>query len=189
MQADALTGGFDNAPTAAALAFRALLEAMARPGVAQDIAGAMPPAPLSPAAGALVLTLADRTTPVHLAASHDLPALRDWITFHCGAPLVGAAQAVLAVGTWAALQPVARFARGTPEYPDRAATLVIETAGVAQVPVRLRGPGIRGEILAELPEVAGFAANAAGFPLGWDAFLTGGGRVSALPRSTKVDAV
>ena len=66
------------------------------------------------------LVLADPATPVHLAGEWDCPAVRDWVTFHSGAPLVGAAQAMFAVGRWDALQPVSRFAIGDAVYsrPD-----------------------------------------------------------------------
>ena len=90
MNSMALQGGFADAAVQSAHGFRASLEAMARPGSIQTVAGATPPAPLSDAAGALLLTLCDGTTPVHLAGAHDCAAVRDWITFHCGAPLVSA---------------------------------------------------------------------------------------------------
>ena len=98
MDAASLSGGFADTAREAARAFRASLDAMARPGTLQRVAGAMPPAPLSPAAGALILTLADTTTGLHLAPSHDTPSLRDWITFHTGAPFVGPEAAVFALG-------------------------------------------------------------------------------------------
>ena len=45
MLADTLTGGFSDPAVQSAHAFRAVMEAMARPGTVQDIAGAEPPAP------------------------------------------------------------------------------------------------------------------------------------------------
>ena len=125
MTPEALLGGFAAAPVQSAHAFRASLEAMARPGTLNSLTGATPPAPLSVAAGVLVLTLCDGTTPVHLAGAHDCTALRDWITFHTGAPLVAAEEAVFAIGAWDALQPVSRFAIGQPDYPDRSAMLIL----------------------------------------------------------------
>jgi len=182
----ALEGGFADAPVQAAVAFRAALEAMARPGTIHEVAGAAPPAPLSVAAGVLVLTLADPTTPLHLAPSHDTRAMREWIAFHSGAPLAAAADAALAVGTWEALAPVARFAAGTPESPDRSATLIVEMAALAAEGCRLAGPGIRGEARLALPDAAAFRMNNARYPLGFDVFLTAGARLAAVPRSTRV---
>ena len=182
-----LSGGFADIPREAAIAFRAALEAMARPGTIHTVAGAQPPAPLSPAAGALILTLCDPETPLWLAPALDVPAVRDWITFHCGAPLVGRAHAQFAVGDWAALAPLGDFAIGTPEYPDRSATLIVQMPALAPTGARLTGPGIRDAAHLSLPEIAPFAANRALFPLGLDFFFTAGREIAALPRSTKVE--
>jgi len=186
---EALTGGFADAPVEAARAFRAALDALARPGRIATLRGAVPPAPLSVAAGVLLLTLADQTTPLHLAGAWDSAAVRGWITFHCGAPLVGPAEAVFAVGDWAALHPLGRFSVGRADYPDRAATLIVEVAVLEAAGMRLSGPGIDGVAHLSLPEVAAFRANRALFPLGFDTFLTCGDRLAGLPRSTRVEDV
>lgn len=188
MMADALTGGFADAPAQSARAFRAALEAMARPGTIWTVAGAAPPAPLSVAAGVLILTLCDGTTPLHLAAALDQPSLRDWITFHTGAPLVAAEQARFAVGRWADLAPVSRFAIGSPDYPDRSATLIVELPELTTHGARLTGPGIADAASLSLPETAAFRANRALFPQGFDTYLTCGTRLAGLPRSTIVEA-
>ncbi len=188
MTPEALLGGFSNAPVQSAHAFRATLEAMARPGSLHTLTGAAPPAPLSVAAGVLVLTLCDGTTPVHLAGAHDCAALRDWITFHTGAPLVAAEQAVFAIGTWAALHPVSRFAVGLPDYPDRSATLLVECTDLSSTGPCLTGPGIKDAAHLSLPETAAFITNRAQFPLGFDCFFTAGRQVAGLPRSTIVEA-
>jgi len=189
MSADALSGGFSDAPVQSARAFRAALDALSRPGRIVTVEGAAPPAPLSVAAGVLLLTLADGTTPVHLAGALDCAVLRDWITFHCGAPLVGPAEAVFAVGDWARLQPVTRFAVGRADYPDRSVTLIVEMPGLTPAGMRLAGPGIETTTLLSLPEVAAFQANRALFPLGFDTYLTTDNRLAGLPRSTRVEAV
>lgn len=189
LDVQAMTGGFDSAPEQAARAFRAALDALSRPGMIVTVTGATPPAPMSVAAGVLMLTLADPTTPVHLAGAWDCDALRGWITFHCGAPLVGPAEATFAVGDWAALLPVERFSIGRADYPDRAATLIVEMAALANAGPRLTGPGIAETAHLTLPEVAAFQDNRALFPLGFDTFLTCGDRLAGLPRSTRVEAV
>jgi len=184
-----LEGGFADPPRAAAHAFRAALQALSRPGRIETLSGATPPAPCSPAAGVLLLTLCDGTTPVHLGPSHDTEALRGWITFHTGAPLVSAEAAAFALGTWEALQPIHRFAIGTAEYPDRAATLIVEMPALSATGARLTGPGIETEARLCLPETAAFQQNRARFPLGFDCFFTSGDRVAGLPRSTRVEEV
>lgn len=189
MTPEALLGGFADAPIQSAKAFRAVMEALARPGRIETVEGAAPPAPLSVAAGCLVLTLCDPTTPVHLAGAHDCQGVRDWITFHTGAPFAPAENASFAIGTWAALSPVSRFAIGRPDYPDRSATLIVEMDALSDNGPCLTGPGIPGAARLSLPETAAFAANRALFPLGFDTFLTAGGRLAGLPRSTRVEVL
>jgi alpha-D-ribose 1-methylphosphonate 5-triphosphate synthase subunit PhnH len=189
MISDALRGGFSDASTQSAHAFRAILDALARPGHIVELEGAAPPAPLSRAAGVVLLTLCDGTTPIHLAGAYDCAAVRDWIAFHCGAPLVAADKAMFALGGWAALQPVSRFAIGLPDYPDRAATLIVEMPELRQAGAALRGPGIETVAHLNLPERAAFAANSAQFPLGFDCIFTAGAQAAGLPRSTSVEDI
>jgi alpha-D-ribose 1-methylphosphonate 5-triphosphate synthase subunit PhnH len=189
MMADALSGGFAAPPVQSAHAFRAVLEAMARPGTIQRVDGARPPAPLSVAAGVVLLTLCDGTTPLHLAGGADCPAVRDWIAFHIGAPLVAADRAMFALGLWDALQPVSRFAVGLPDYPDRSATLIVEIDRLTTHGPTLTGPGIETAAWLNLPETAAFRANRALFPLGFDTIFTAGDCLAGLPRSTRVEAI
>ncbi|WBU51936.1 phosphonate C-P lyase system protein PhnH [Paracoccus sp. SCSIO 75233] len=181
-----LSGGFTDPPVQAATAFRGILNVMARPGEIAEVAGHHGPAPLSDAAAAVLLTLVDRTTKLHLAASHDNADMRQWLAFHCGAPLVDAGEAEFALGDWASLMPLDRFAIGTPEYPDRAATLIVDGHDFDAAPATLRGPGIKDTADLALPEREAFVANHARFPLGWDAIFCGGTRIAALPRSTEI---
>jgi alpha-D-ribose 1-methylphosphonate 5-triphosphate synthase subunit PhnH len=182
-----MTGGFADPSIDSARAFRAVLEAMARPGTIHTVSGGQPPAPLSVAAGVAILTLVDGTTPLHLAGATDTQAVRDWVTFHTGAALVGASAAMFALGTWADLSPVSRFAIGEDDYPDRAATLIVEVTHLAHEGPRLTGPGIRHDAHLTLPATADFQANHALYPLGFDALLTCGNRLAAIPRSTCVE--
>jgi alpha-D-ribose 1-methylphosphonate 5-triphosphate synthase subunit PhnH len=189
MNADALEGGFAQAPIQSARAFREVLEAMARPGTIRQVAGALPPAPLSVAAGVALLVLIDPTTRLHLAGAADCPAVRDWVAFHTGAPLAPASDADFAIGTWAALQPVTRFRIGQPDYPDRSATLIVEVDRLVNHGPALTGPGIATATWLNLPETAAFRANRALFPLGFDTLFTAGDRIAGLPRSTRVEAI
>lgn len=188
MQIEALTGGFSDAPVQAAHAFRAALNAMARPGHIEQLSGAQPPAPMSVAAGTLLLMLADAETPLYLAPSHDSPQIRDWLTFHTGAPFCGPDEAMFALGDWSALMPLTSYPIGVPEYPDRSATLIVEMARLSATGTRLTGPGIKESAALNLPEIDAFAGNAALFPLGLDFYFTAGAQLAALPRTTKVEA-
>ncbi|MCY4334457.1 MAG: phosphonate C-P lyase system protein PhnH [Litoreibacter sp.] len=185
-QAQTLSGGFDNLPVQSAHAFRAVMEAMARPGQIQEIAGAAPPAPLSVAAGSVLLTLCDGETPIYLAGNVDTDEVRAWLSFHTGAPMVGPSHAMFALGAWDALMPLSAYPIGTSEYPDRSATLIVEAETLTASGAVLRGPGIKSETTLSLPEVEAFQSNRRLFPLGLDFIFTCGDRLAALPRSSEV---
>jgi len=186
MQTDTLSGGFAAPATDAAHAFRAVMEAMARPGTRQTITGAQPPEPVSPAAGAVLLTLCDTDTPLYLAGDADCDALRGWIAFHTGAPLVGPGDCAFALGSWDALLPLSAYPVGTSEYPDRSATLIVDHPQWTGTDATLRGPGIRDTAQLPLPDLSAFQTNAAQFPLGLDFIFTCGDQIAALPRSARV---
>lgn len=185
MHTQVLEGGFADPAIGSAQAFRAVMTAMARPGRIETVTGAAPPAGLSSAAGVVLLTLCDPDTPVFLAPHHDTPMLRDWIAFHTGAPVVAAEAAMFALGTLADL-PLADFSRGTAEYPDRSATLIVEVAALSNTGATLRGPGIKDQTQLSLPDLQVFQDNARLFPLGLDFLFTCADRLAALPRTTRV---
>lgn len=185
-QAAVFGGGFMDAPIEAAQAFRAAMSVMARPGDISKVQGARPPKPLSGAAGVLLLTLCDPDTGVFLAGGCDTPEVRGWLAFHTGAPVVAAGQADFALGRWEALMPLAQFDIGTPEYPDRSTTLIVELDALAQAGAVLSGPGIKETAQLSVPDPKGLQANAALYPLGLDFFFTCDDQIAALPRSTRV---
>ena len=186
MQSQTLSGGFADPAIASAAAFRQVMEAMARPGTIHDITGAAPPAPLSPATGAVVLTLCDPDTPIHLAGALDCEAVRTWVAFHTGAPVVGPSHCMFAVGSWDDLVPLSTYQIGTAQYPDRSATLIVQADRLAPDGATLSGPGIKDTHSLSLPEIEAFQKNAALFPLGLDFIFTSCDRVAALPRTTVV---
>jgi alpha-D-ribose 1-methylphosphonate 5-triphosphate synthase subunit PhnH len=187
--------GFDDPVLDAADAFRAVLQATAAPGAPVRLPGAAPaPAPLSGEAGALALTLVDPDAPVWLSPRLRTPAVDAWLAFHCGTtPLDApdrAAFAVAPIEEAAALLP--RLPVGTPDYPDRAATLVLIVDGFdGAAPVRLSGPGLKAPVEFAPAGADGalwraLANNAARFPLGVDCLFVGDGAVAGLPRSTRI---
>ncbi len=189
MTPNTLGGGFADEARDAAFAFRACLDVMARPGRIGTLRGAVPPPPLSVAAGTLLLTLCDAQTPVWLGASIDNPMIRNWIAFHTGAPVTTSkSEAQFALGRWPDLHPIFDFSMGTPEYPDRSATLIVEQDNLAPEGTVLSGPGIREVTHLSLPETDAFQQNAALYPQGLDFYFTARDRIAALPRSTKVEA-
>ncbi len=134
-------------------AFRAVMNALARPGTIQPVAGlADAPAPLSAVAAAVALTLADYETPLFLdtplAANPDVAR---YLAFHSGARVVAApSQASFAViADPASMADFADFALGTDIYPDRSTTLILqvehllEGATASPLTTAARGEGIR----------------------------------------------
>ncbi|MCC5962246.1 MAG: phosphonate C-P lyase system protein PhnH [Rhodobacteraceae bacterium] len=181
-----LTQGFADPAIDAARVFRIVLDAMSHPGRIVALPGIDAPAPCSPAAASVLLTLVDGTTPLHLAGAHDCDGMRDWVRFHLGAPLVGPQGAAFALGTWPALGPLSAYPQGSAEYPDRSATLIVDGAELRREGARLTGPGIAHEAFLTLPDVAALQANAAQFPRGLDILFTSGTQLAALPRSTRI---
>lgn len=180
-----LSGGFANPPHQSATAFRGIMRAMACPGTIHNVPGATPPSPVSEAAGTTLLTLCDHDTGVHLAGAYNTQAVRDWITFQTGAPLVNALAAQFVLGSWPDID-LSALAIGTAEYPDRSATVIVEMQSLQAQGATLRGPGIKDTAVLNLPGLAPFRRNAALFPLGLDFIFTCGEHIAAVTRSTRV---
>lgn len=188
--------GFADPVHDAQAAFRAVLDAMARPGlIVEPPPPASVPEGLVPAMAAVLLALADHETPVWLDASASTDAARAWLRFHCGAPIAAtpADTRFAAVAGADAMPALDRFALGTDPYPDRSATVIIAVTALGQGgrTVRLAGPGIETETalaVAGLPERfwTEWSANRALFPCGIDVVLVEGGRLAALPRTARV---
>lgn len=171
--------------------FRAVLDAMARPGRVLQVAAAMDPPPtLDAATAAVLLTLADADTPLWLDDAAD--AARDWIAFHCGAPSAAAQSATLAL----ALGPVRLdvFPAGTDDAPELGATIILQVAALGHgARFELSGPGLAVPATLAvdgLPDgfATEWAANCALFPRGVDVILCAGDQVAALPRTVQVRA-
>lgn len=190
-----LAPGFNDPPLDAQRVFRQLLEAMSRPGHIIAIER-LPeaPQPLSAAAAAVALTLFDLDTPIWL--SEELRAgPGDYIAFHTGAPLVeeiGAAGFVL-VADGNALPDLTQVAAGDAEYPERAATVIVQVAKLQIASGhRLRGPGVLGHVDVRVEGLHEdfwnvWQANQKRFPLGFDAVLVAGDAVLGLPRTVTVE--
>jgi alpha-D-ribose 1-methylphosphonate 5-triphosphate synthase subunit PhnH len=192
----AIEGGFADQVLDAQSAFRAVMDAMARPGTVCPIrVVARPPQPLSPAAGAVALTLCDHDTPVWLDPALTISdASAAWLGFHTGAPLVKSpADAHFAfVSRPAEFIALENFAQGTQEYPDRSATIVLQVESFeAGERLLLEGPGIKDRAaLAPLPMPRHFVEqwrqNRARFPRGVDLVLAGPDAVACLPRTARI---
>lgn len=192
-----LAAGFQNPVHDAQTCFRIIMDVMARPGIrrALDTDGLTPPAPLSPVAAAIALTLVDYDTPVWL----DRPlmtseAVKAFLRFHTGAPIVGEPvdAAFAFVSDPVHLIPLANFNQGSAEYPDQSTTVVLtgQEFGTTQA-VTLEGPGIKDTASFEtgpLPPVFWdqVVSNNRQFPRGIDLIFAGKSEIAALPRSTRI---
>jgi alpha-D-ribose 1-methylphosphonate 5-triphosphate synthase subunit PhnH len=171
--------------------FRAIMRAMSQPGRIETLSGhSSAPPPLMPAAAAALVTLCDFETGLWVAPG--LSAACGWLRFETGARLVAEpSQAGFALCE-AGERDLSQFHAGTPTYPDRSATLIVQCPALEGGPaLTLAGPGIAATAsfsVAGLP--ADFSAqlrtNRALFPLGVDLLFASGDRLLALPRSTRI---
>ncbi len=193
---EAMQGGLGEPVYQSQRIFRSLMDAMARPGTIKPVAtDARPPFPMLPLTAAVLATMADADTPVWLdGAMKDIGALKDWLTFHVGAPLVDEPDvATFAVLTGKRDMPALEsFAKGLQDYPDRSATLLIQVERLENKPDwRLSGPGIRDtQPLAVSPLsplfVVQWQENHKLFPRGVDVVFIAPEAIACLPRTTAI---
>jgi len=176
--------------------FRGVLDAMSSPGRVVTVAPKDPPLPpLNAGSLAICLALVDLETPMWLDAAARTAEVMAHLRFHCGCRIVDEpAQARFALVADAMEMPALdRFDAGSDEYPDRSATVIVQTRTLTTgAGRRLAGPGIESEAWLEAGGLAAgfwpdFRANRERFPRGVDVLLTSGGSVAALPRTTRVE--
>jgi alpha-D-ribose 1-methylphosphonate 5-triphosphate synthase subunit PhnH len=191
MSAAVTSPGFVEPVADAQATFRAVLDAMARPGILHQVGQSLtPPQPLDRATAAVLLTLVDNETPLWLDPVAG--EARDWLAFHCGAAFTddpGKAEFALAFS----LPDLTIFSAGSHETPEGSATLIVQLPELGQGPrYRLSGPGLRGSaVLSAIGLSAQFITiwqrNHALFPRGVDLVLCSGTRLAALPRSVSIE--
>jgi len=184
--------GFADPVGDAQATFRAVLDAMARPGrICAAGAGLHPPAPLDDATAAVALALIDQETTLSLGAA--MQAAGPWLAFHAGCPTVddrAQADFVLALSC----PDFSALRTGSDEAPEASATVILQIAALGGgTAYRLDGPGFAEPAILRatgLPDdfVAAWRRNHALFPRGIDLVLCAGDRLAALPRSVTVEA-
>ncbi|MDB5789720.1 phosphonate C-P lyase system protein PhnH [Caballeronia mineralivorans] len=194
-----LTPGFSDTVHDSQGVFRALLDALSRPGKIVSIDAVLPGfeqdggTHVPMAAFAALLALADYSTPVLL--QHEHRGLGDALRFHTGAPLtLDLARAVFAyLHDAGSMPPLDAFSLGDPETPENGAMLFIRVDSLEHgTPMTWRGPGIRDK---QTVHIAGVPASfwherallASEFPCGIDCYFVHGGSVIGLPRTTRVE--
>ncbi|TRC83947.1 phosphonate C-P lyase system protein PhnH [Mesorhizobium sp. WSM4303] len=191
-----IDGGFADPVFNAQTVFRAVMDAMARPGSVQPLAAfARPPAPLSATAGAIALSLCDHDTPLWLDPALQAPAAaKSWLGFHAGAPLANTpADAHFAlIANPAEMAALDGFSQGTQDYPDRSTTLILQVSDLTSGnPLLLEGPGIETTATiapAQMPRhfVEQWKQNSQRFPRGVDIILAARDGIACLPRTTRI---
>lgn len=183
--------GFAEPVRDAQAVFRAVLDALANPGTAQNL-----PATANEMGelGSITLTLSDHDATIWLSPALDTDAVRGFVGFHTGASIVAdpakANFAFVALGD--ALPELGTCNPGTQEYPDRSTTVVVAVPSLSGGPkLVLQGPGIRDtqEIsplgLSE-DFVGQWGENRELFPRGVDLLLVADGQVMGLPRTSRI---
>jgi alpha-D-ribose 1-methylphosphonate 5-triphosphate synthase subunit PhnH len=180
------------------VAFRALLDAMARPGTVGRV---RPHAEGGELAAAVALLEAVLDHEVAFALLPEAPAARDALLRYTGSRVAAAEQADFLLCRGPGLDEGLRVARhGELEYPDRSATIVAVVDGVADTTaageaLRLAGPGVNGAIELRVTgftaaQRSAFARRNRGVPLGVDLVLVApDGRFTCLPRYTRIAGV
>lgn len=188
--------GFADATRESQAVFRRVMDAVARPGTVHDLSRAPDaPAGLDRAAAAIALTLFDFETPVWLDPKLRGGETEAWVRFHCGCPLTSdPAKAAFAVVTDLAAAPaLGAFDQGDAKYPDRSTTVILQLPALAGGPaVSLTGPGVKTEATIAPEGLSDafwdqVATNHGQFQFGVDLLLVAGDRLTALPRSTRIN--
>jgi alpha-D-ribose 1-methylphosphonate 5-triphosphate synthase subunit PhnH len=197
-----LVPGFNDTVHDAQRVFRALLDALSRPGSIVAIDAALPDnhamrdglagrVPL--AAFASLLALTDYSTPVFIEREDNV--LGDALRFHASAPVTrDRREAAFAyIDDTRDMSSLDAFSHGEPESPEHAATLFIRVPSLTEgEPLEWRGPGIA---QSRSVAIAGLsrefwrqrAALTALFPCGIDCYFVAGGALVGLPRTTHVE--
>jgi alpha-D-ribose 1-methylphosphonate 5-triphosphate synthase subunit PhnH len=183
------TPGFADPVMEAQSCFRAVLEAMARPGSLQTVASRLVAPSLDAATAAVLLALTDDDTPTWLTG--EMAEAWDWLAFHAGAPRasdIGRAGFICAT----AMPRLEVMEAGSDAAPETAATLILQVPSLeGGPPLVIYGPGLAAPTLIApqgLPEdfVAQWEANHQLFPRGVDLILCADARLCGLPRSLRI---
>jgi len=186
---------FDKPVHDAQRTFRTVLAALAEP-LAPLTLPVLPPAPagLLPGTAALLVTLLDQEVSLYSANLGNDAS--EWLRFHSGVRFVdNAADAdFVLIRDGETLPALAGLKAGEPAYPDRSATLIVETSRFGSDQIEGRGPGFAaprrfGASALTATFWTGWKVNQARFPLGVDVLLVSADAVAGLPRTTQVTEI
>ena len=184
--------GFKDPVHDAQQTFRALLDALARPGIPQTTAVLTPPPKLFPSCAAACLTLLDLETTLWLQPG--IPeAVKSWLLFHTSCQFTTHPQAANFALIWdiATAPSLDTFQLGTPEYPEASTSLFIQLPALQEgPPMALQGPGMLNTLTINLPLPLEFWQQwqqmTAHYPLGIDSWCFAKDYVLGLPRTVRL---
>jgi alpha-D-ribose 1-methylphosphonate 5-triphosphate synthase subunit PhnH len=184
--------GFKNPVHDAQQTFRALLDALARPGIAQTTAPVSSPQGLTVGCAAACLTLLDLETVVWLQPGMS-EAVRSWLLFHTGCRFTEQPQAAdfAIIHDIQTMPRLDQFRWGTAAYPEASTSLLVQLPSLSgEHTVTLQGPGILAAVTLQTSLNQGFWQQwqelTADYPLGLDAWCFVDHQVLGLPRTALV---
>ena len=178
-----------------ARAFRAILDAMARPGKICTLPILIDECePAFATSLTILLALGDHLTSIYLAEEFRRAEIEKQLRFHTGSQLMqeqGRADFAVLNASGADIG-LDLWKRGDPEYPDQSATLIIQSTSLSQGdPVQFSGPGVQSEISVRIANImpsfwkARAEVNAIA-PLGLDLLFVSPHAILGCPRSTRI---
>jgi alpha-D-ribose 1-methylphosphonate 5-triphosphate synthase subunit PhnH len=195
LELDTIRPAFVDPVRESQIAFRKIMQAVARPGTRAEFGpGLEPPPGLDVATATVALTLLDVETPVWLDPTLRGGETEAWVRFHCGCPLTRETSvAAFAIVTETRAAPrLDVFNLGDARYPDRSTTVILQAESLdGGEAVTLSGPGIRDTtVVAPSGLPAGFWSqvqdNNAKFQFGVDLLIVSGSALTAVPRSSHI---
>ena len=198
MSLNEIPKGFDDPVFGAQENFRVFMDGFSHPGTINQVnLPHLPASPLAEGTAAFALSLFDFSTPVWFdhALDEEAATAKRYLQFHTNCPITeNADNASFAIINGApSIEKLSAFAIGSPEYPDRSTTLLIQVDGLSeQDGITLRGPGIENQRKLNVSGVDEefwqfVQRNNALFPLGLDFIFVSQNRFACLPRSTRVE--
>jgi alpha-D-ribose 1-methylphosphonate 5-triphosphate synthase subunit PhnH len=184
--------GFKDTVHDAQQTFRALLDALARPGILQTTASLTPPERLNPSCAAACLTLLDLETTVWLQPGIS-DSVRSWLLFHTGCRFTAQPQTAdfAVINDVETMPRLDEFSWGTAAYPETSTSLLIQMPTLEETgSAVLQGPGILDTVNIQAPLHTDFWRQwqemTANYPLGLDAWCFSDRQVLGLPRTARI---
>jgi alpha-D-ribose 1-methylphosphonate 5-triphosphate synthase subunit PhnH len=190
--ATTLLPGFKDPVHDAQQTFRALLDALARPGISQATTPVSAPEGLTTGCAAACLTLLDLETTVWLQPG--MPeAAKSWLLFHTGCRFTSQPQSAdfAVISDLETMPRLDSFNWGTAEYPEASTSLLMQLPSLqGRHSIPLEGPGILDAITIQTPLSQDFWQQwqemTDDYPLGLDAWCFADSQVLGLPRTARV---